>query len=134
MDIMPDCKTQFLQAGVSDHSPMHMNFLYDNPRRRKAFKYCNMWSSPPQFNKIVNKVLNTQGVGCCMYQIVTKLKALKAKLRGMHNAHFNNLMNEVEDGRKKIKNLQEQLQMDPLNNVLQEKERRQAREFKGLAI
>ena len=59
-----------------------------------------------------------------MYQIVTKLKALKAKLRGLHNAHFNNLMNEVEDGRKKIKNLQEQLQANPLNNVLQEKERR----------
>ncbi|MCD7465414.1 hypothetical protein HAX54_001251 [Datura stramonium] len=49
IDQMPEFSTTFLPEGISDHCPARIA-LIDSPRRsRKSLKYCNEWSTHPQF-------------------------------------------------------------------------------------
>uniref|UniRef100_A0A0V0HNI0 Putative ovule protein n=1 Tax=Solanum chacoense TaxID=4108 RepID=A0A0V0HNI0_SOLCH len=42
VDEMFDCRTTFMNEGVSDHSPIHVRGVGRVVRQRAAFKYCNM--------------------------------------------------------------------------------------------
>lgn len=71
-DKMPECRTTFLNEGVSDHSPMHMKSTNAPWRVKSNFKYCNMWRKHDQFKSIVLRCWQKQVQACYMYQVVQK--------------------------------------------------------------
>ncbi|XP_075080969.1 uncharacterized protein LOC142166232 [Nicotiana tabacum] len=52
---MVDCRARFLPGGVSDHNPVQVTTMQHTCRRKKAFKYCIVWSTHPQFIEIVEE-------------------------------------------------------------------------------
>ncbi|XP_060212118.1 uncharacterized protein LOC132639701 [Lycium barbarum] len=130
LDTAPTCKVHYLPEGVSDHNPAHVTLVNSKPKQRRAFKYYNAWSTHPDFMGIVQEEWQTHIEGCKMYQVISKLKLLKHKLRRLHSNHFSNLLNEVDKDRAHLKEAQEKLQLDPLNDHLQQEERELSRKFK----
>lgn len=80
LDQMPDYSANFLTEGISGHCPVKIA-LINTPRKRRQFKYCNVWATYPKFMNIVKEEWQNPVEGCSMFQIVKKLKSLKRKLR-----------------------------------------------------
>ncbi|KAG5586570.1 hypothetical protein H5410_047004, partial [Solanum commersonii] len=70
LDEMPGCRAHFMHEGASDHSPIHVSLLADKPKRKRPFKYCNIWSAHPQCKDITTLEWQRQVEGCQMYKVV----------------------------------------------------------------
>lgn len=89
-----------------------------------------MWSSHPQFQGIVKEEWARQIEGCRTFQVVSKLKALKQKLRGLHTTDFRNIMQEVDKDRAELQRVQMMLQQRPMDDDLQMLEKEVCMRFK----
>ncbi|KAH0757185.1 hypothetical protein KY290_020678 [Solanum tuberosum] len=68
--------------------------------------------------------------GCMMYRVVRKLKLLKKKLRVLHTKEFQNIVNEADEDRAKLKQAQVKLQTDPSNIEYQQMESQVYQKFR----
>ncbi|KAK7267062.1 hypothetical protein RIF29_19726 [Crotalaria pallida] len=50
-----NAEAEFLEPGLSDHSPIVINWRLSYVQKRSGFKYFNMWSSHPEFAAIIMK-------------------------------------------------------------------------------
>ncbi|XP_060195312.1 uncharacterized protein LOC132624568 [Lycium barbarum] len=85
VDQMPTITAHVLPEGISDHCPIVVQSLQSSSIKAKSFKYCNVWSTHPDFGDIIQSCWNQPIGGCRMFQVVCKLKTLKRKsgLRGI---------------------------------------------------
>ena len=109
MDTMPSCKALFLLEGISDHYPTKV-VLNEEYKTRKAFQFCNVWTKHSKFLPIVQEGWMAHIEDGMMYQVVRKLKLLKKKLRELHAEEFQNIVNEANVDRGKLKHALMQLQ------------------------
>lgn len=100
LDSMPDFSTTFPPEEISDHSPMKLSLPNSPKKRRKPFKYCNVWSSHPLFLERVKVGWNLSIEECQMMRIVRKMKPLKSDMSKMNGQHFRNILTKVEDDRQ----------------------------------
>ena len=79
---------QALPMGISDHTPMMVQFV-PTPKPKTGFQYCNMWSSHPDFPCIIQGINETKADS--MSELYKLLDVIKAKLRRLHKNKFADL-------------------------------------------
>ncbi|XP_039165306.1 uncharacterized protein LOC120291688 [Eucalyptus grandis] len=126
-------EASFLPPGISDHSPMVVKIL--NPTHtRKPFKFFDFWMKHPEFKEIVSQVWNEPGNGFPMYKLVSKLKALKCRLKQLNRDSFSNISARTLDARKMMEATQAELQLNPFSTDLAEVEKSQRCIFASCAL
>ncbi|KAL3749604.1 hypothetical protein ACJRO7_010698 [Eucalyptus globulus] len=111
----------FLKPGISDHTPIVVRVVHP-PRRRKPFKYFEFWEKHPDFKTIVHQVWSFPVRGVPMFQLVSKLKLLKAHLRHLNRDAFSEISLRAVEAREALYAVQSDLQADPSNLHLAERE------------
>ncbi|GKB82679.1 hypothetical protein Tco_0949574 [Tanacetum coccineum] len=81
IDAFPGAYALFQPYIISDHSPAVLNILNLPFNKPKPFKIFNFLAHKSQFRELVSSVWNVNVDGHMMYQVVSKLKALKKPFR-----------------------------------------------------
>ncbi|KAJ8427104.1 hypothetical protein Cgig2_029813 [Carnegiea gigantea] len=123
-EIFDFTQNQYLANGLSDYSPMLIQFPPSSKPKRKFF-FCKMWCKHPDFTKLVDSVIppNTTNP---LNQLRTVMNKLKALLSRLHKDNYANLRAQQELARGGLTRIQHLLQEDPLNSrtIQAEKEAR----------
>ncbi|XP_074313912.1 uncharacterized protein LOC141649113 [Silene latifolia] len=127
-----DSYVHFLPEGMFDHCPCLINFDGSVQRKGAPFKYFNMWSMAPDYPDIVKKGWNLVCHGTAMFKVVTKLKGLKYQLKKLDKDQFGDIVNLRHVAELSLKQAQEMLVGDPLNEDLCKIERICAKEVEEL--
>ncbi|KAM6543410.1 hypothetical protein CsatB_007857 [Cannabis sativa] len=122
MELLATAEAIFLTEGLFDHTPVVVSIHPAMESGRKPFKYFRMWSSHPNFQQIILAVWNQHVQGIKMYQVVTKLKALKSSFKELNKCHFSDIQAADVKSRPDLFDCQTRLQKDPLSKGLQEQE------------
>ncbi|XP_074263471.1 uncharacterized protein LOC141586209 [Silene latifolia] len=109
-----DCPT----SGIFDHTPCVIQSANDGAKRRRLFKYYNMWSRPEDFQSCVQRVWDTTMYGTHMFRLVKKLKLLKSPLKQLNKTDFDDIENNTTRAKMHLEYIPEKLRSDPLNEVL----------------
>ncbi|XP_020260823.1 uncharacterized protein LOC109837129 [Asparagus officinalis] len=109
---------EFLQPGLSDHSPAFVSIYDDYVQGKKPFKFFKMLTKHPSFIPIVSKTWQTTVEGYKMYSVSTKLKLLKGNLKELNKKHFYNITEQVQRARVALEEVQRNLYADPFNSSL----------------
>ncbi|XP_074277773.1 uncharacterized protein LOC141601396 [Silene latifolia] len=128
----PTGSVTFLPEGLYDHSPCLIELGADIERRKGNFKYFNMWGKHAEFKSVVNDVWRQTISGCCMFQVVKKLKYLKHPLKKLNNGRYGDIENSALVAKMLLESIQKQLHTDPRNVQLQNEERIAADSYKEL--
>ncbi|KAM6551594.1 hypothetical protein CsatB_001402 [Cannabis sativa] len=117
-DNYPSAEALFLNEGTFDHTPC-ISSLYPKWKcGKKPFKYFRMWKSHPEYDKRVEMTWRKVIHGTLMYQVVSKLKALKPVLKEINQLGFSDLHATSIQTKKALDEVQSKLQEDPLNTTL----------------
>ncbi|XP_039170445.1 uncharacterized protein LOC120294434 [Eucalyptus grandis] len=111
----------FLSPGISDHSPAIVKVIHP-PRTLKPFKYFHFWEDHPDFKSIVSQAWSTLVYGVPMFQLVSKLKLVKARLKLLNREEFSRSRGRVSRQERTLVPFRPDLQADPLNLHLAERE------------
>ncbi|XP_062118423.1 uncharacterized protein LOC133832049 [Humulus lupulus] len=122
LDVFSAAEAVFLSEGMFDHCPGLLTVYQEEFNGKKLFKYFIMWSSFPGFGDRVKCCWNHHRSGTPMYQVVSKLKALKQVLKEINKLGFSNLHTKVESARVELLQSQQKLQADPMNQELHSQE------------
>nr|XP_043625572.1 uncharacterized protein LOC122596998 [Erigeron canadensis] len=106
---------------VSDHSPCVLKLPCIARARSKPFKFANFLVEKVGFRDIVEVAWDINVHGVNQFRVVKKLKNLKAPLRGLLFKQ-GNLHKKVECLRNELDDLQKEIDKDPLDVLLREKE------------
>ena len=113
--------TRYLAPGLSDHSPLEIQFQ-NSPKPKAKFQYCDMWSSHPTFTSLVTSHLPSQNadpfVTLCHY-----LDKMRPKLSKLHKQNYADLQAQQEKARDHLCTLQLQMHQDPQNRDLKTEEK-----------
>lgn len=109
---------QFLPPGISDHAYSITKVLKEERLRGAPFRFKNIWALDEQFILIVTRVWSSHVQGCYMFQLVTKLKALKLDFKSLNVRKYQNLEKRVEEKLNILTGLQTQLLEDPSKSGL----------------
>ncbi|KAK9671930.1 hypothetical protein RND81_12G064500 [Saponaria officinalis] len=85
----------FLPPGISDHSPALLNLESIVGRKRGSFKFLNGWLQDPRVHFVIQEAWEGTVKGTKMFQLASKLKAVKRQLQGFHRSHFSNISQRV---------------------------------------
>ena len=108
--------------GISDHSSLKIT-ICKTPKTSHSFKYCDMWSKGEQFHIMVSRAYQQRPEGSKMYQLIQILKRLQMPLQQLNGNRFKDIHNQLALSRTQLEQIQNQLQYDPGNRQLQEKEK-----------
>ncbi|XP_062075606.1 uncharacterized protein LOC133779692 [Humulus lupulus] len=122
----------FLNEGIFDHTPAILTVHSDIPSGKNPFKYFRMWSSHPQYHQEVSRVWHQTVKGTKMFQVVTKLKDLKAIFKDLNKLGFSAIHMADLQAREKLNECQNKLHRDPLNVDLQYQELEARRHYAGV--
>ncbi|XP_030508996.2 uncharacterized protein LOC115723653 [Cannabis sativa] len=122
MELLPTAEAIFLTEGLFDHTHAVVSIHPALESGRKPFKYFRMWSSHPNFQQIISTIWNQHVQGTKMYQVVTKVKALKYAFKELNRCYFSDIQAADVKARQDLIDCQTTLQKDPLSKVLQEQE------------
>ena len=113
--------TSYLAPGLSDHSPLEIQF-HNSPKPKAKFQYCDMWSSHPTFTSLVTSHIPSQNADpfgtLCHY-----LDKMRPKLSKLYKQNYADLQAQQEKARDHLCTLQLQMHMDPLNRDLKTEEK-----------
>ncbi|XP_062115678.1 uncharacterized protein LOC133829870 [Humulus lupulus] len=112
----------FLNEGIFDHYPAMLSIYPAVGNGKKPFRYFKMWASAPDFFEQVQH--DWQGVvfGTPMYRVVRKLKRLKTLLKELNRKGFNELQSAHIKAVQDLKECQDHLKGDLLNERMIVKE------------
>ncbi|XP_062113350.1 uncharacterized protein LOC133824482 [Humulus lupulus] len=102
-DYFPNSEVVFLLEGLFDHSPVLVHFYLEFAMEKKPFRYFQIWKEAPSYAVKIQTSWNIPVVGTEMFQVVSKLKRLK------HTEFKAKIL---------LRELQEKLHKDPLNDCL----------------
>ncbi|XP_074298716.1 uncharacterized protein LOC141629641 [Silene latifolia] len=77
----PDSYVEAFTAEISDHSPLVVSLMANEPARKYSFKYLNFWGQDKNFKALIGTEWVTRIKGCAMYSLVQHLKNLKEQLQ-----------------------------------------------------
>ncbi|XP_074300991.1 uncharacterized protein LOC141632336 [Silene latifolia] len=111
----PLAYAHFYCEGTFDHTPCVVQEQCDGPKKRRSFKYLNMWSQSVDFKSCVQEHWSKYWPGTKMYQLVHKLKNLKGPLKSLNRNDFDDIENNAARARMYLESIQEKLRIDPNN-------------------
>ncbi|XP_074289080.1 uncharacterized protein LOC141614221 [Silene latifolia] len=106
--------------------------MNDDTKKRRHFKYYNMWSKLEDFKKCVQRVWDKDWYGSNMFRLTKKLKSLKMPLKNLNKTDFADVENNATRARMILEHIQEKLWRDPLNAGLVQQEIEAASAFRFL--
>ncbi|XP_026444796.1 uncharacterized protein LOC113345201 [Papaver somniferum] len=118
-----DSLAEFLNLGVSDHSPSVVTCFEGRAHGPPPFRFCNFLVDDDDFLKIVESVWNEPVKGNHMVVLVTKLKKTKKRLMEWRKAKFSKLSEQTSEAKKVMLSFQTSLQERPLCVETARKER-----------
>ncbi|CAI9114948.1 OLC1v1015775C1 [Oldenlandia corymbosa var. corymbosa] len=102
-----------LIEGVSDHSPLEVQFQVQMQKRRTAFRFFNMWCLSTDFQRTVERSWAEKVEGTCMYQLCQKLKRLKHLLKQLNRIQFADIVEKANREEMQLEVMQQKLSLDP---------------------
>ncbi|KAJ6355712.1 hypothetical protein OIU77_006151 [Salix suchowensis] len=92
----PNLKASFLPRSASDHSAIVVN-LKDSPKPKlpAQFKFLTLWTEQEDFLPLISTTWGMQVRGTAMFQLITKLKIVKARLQQWHRCHRRDIKGRV---------------------------------------
>lgn len=100
--LFKDAYADFQPYGISDHSPSIMKISIENQKKPHPFKFANFVDHKKEISEVVKAGWNQVWAGHRMFQVVTKLKALKKP--------FRKLMWKQGDIHERVKSLGKELE------------------------
>ncbi|XP_060968791.1 uncharacterized protein LOC115710551 [Cannabis sativa] len=129
LDEHPNAEVVFQNEGLLDHSPAVLAVSASLIGGKKSFKNFRIWSSHPEYNKLIRDRWMEKDCGTKMFQIVTKLKGLKPKLKQLNHQYFADILAAHAKAKMEIDDCQKELHKCPLNVELQVREAAARTEF-----
>ncbi|XP_074298091.1 uncharacterized protein LOC141628904 [Silene latifolia] len=111
----PLAYAHFYCEGTFDHTPCVVQEQCDGPKKRRSFKYLNMWSQSVDFKSCVQEHWSKYWPGTKMYQLAHKLKNLRGPLKSLNRNDFDDIENNAARARMYLESIQEKLRIDPNN-------------------
>ncbi|XP_050207686.1 uncharacterized protein LOC126657101 [Mercurialis annua] len=108
---------EVMPNGISYHSPLIINIMEANYRKKSSFRYLNLWSQNPEHNRIIEDEWHEEYQGFTMFKIVKKLRGLKTSFPSLTKSSI------LKD-----------IQLDPLDTSLLEEERAMVNHLRKLLI
>ncbi|XP_074321323.1 uncharacterized protein LOC141657846 [Silene latifolia] len=102
----------------STRTPCVVQDQCDGHKKRRSFKYFNMWSQSVDFKSCVQEHWSKTWPGTKMYNLVHKLKYLKEPLKNLNKNDFDDVENNAARARMYLESIQEKLRIDPQNSEL----------------
>ncbi|XP_039170470.1 uncharacterized protein LOC120294449 [Eucalyptus grandis] len=124
-------EANFLNPRISDHCPMTVRVLQPS-YKRKPFKFFDFWTHHPKFKAIVQQAWDSPVAGVSMYQLVSKLKRVKARLRSLNREAFSDISVKVAEARDALRTAKLELQLNLASSILTQEERECRRVFVDL--
>ncbi|XP_026458826.1 uncharacterized protein LOC113359402 [Papaver somniferum] len=109
-----DSVAEFLNPGVSDHSPSVVTFFEGRAHGPPPFRFCNYLADDDDFLRIADSVWKEPVKGNPMVVLVTELKKTKNRLSEWRKEKFSKLTEKTVEDKKVMLNLQTSLQERPL--------------------
>ncbi|KAJ8425647.1 hypothetical protein Cgig2_023401 [Carnegiea gigantea] len=109
-------QNQYLTNGLSDHSPMLVQFP-TSAKQRSRFQFCEMWCKHQDFAKIVTSVVSPIS-SSPLRQLRSVMANLRSQLSKLNRDNFANLRAQNEKARVDLINLQMKLQNSPGDTTL----------------
>uniref|UniRef100_A0A803PBM4 Uncharacterized protein n=1 Tax=Cannabis sativa TaxID=3483 RepID=A0A803PBM4_CANSA len=122
LDQYQTAEVNFLSEGTFDHSPCVLSLYPRRVEGKRPFRYFRMWSSHLNFSNKVQAIWSSRVYGTKMYQVISKLKALKPVLKEINKEGFSDMHTAVQRAQGDLENVQQQLQQDPLDIVMIDRE------------
>ncbi|XP_060212076.1 uncharacterized protein LOC132639653 [Lycium barbarum] len=116
-------EADFLNPGMSDHTPILIQYLPQTHTHPKPFKLFSTVMEHPDFTNILDTVWGKNIVGTKMFKLWMKSKMLKEGLKGL-NHYLASYSQKLQQARQNREIIQAALHTQPLNQHLidQEKE------------
>nr|GEV25144.1 reverse transcriptase domain-containing protein [Tanacetum cinerariifolium] len=121
LDTFSSAYAIFQPYWISDHSPVVLKILNLAMNKPKPFKFFNFITFKSKFYDVVASQWKMNVLGHAMFQVVSKMKALKKPFRKLVNDH-GNLHDHVNKLRHELDEVQKALDHNPNDAVLREKE------------
>ncbi|XP_074278384.1 uncharacterized protein LOC141601975 [Silene latifolia] len=121
----PDWYAHFQPEGTFNHCPCIIAHGNCVGGKRKPFKFYNMWTKVKDFDILVKEHWHIYVTGSPMFRVARKLKLLKPALRGLNRELFSDIERNAVIAFHLLTDCQLQLQSDPMNTSLMDKERGQ---------
>ncbi|XP_074315285.1 uncharacterized protein LOC141651471 [Silene latifolia] len=120
----PQAYAFFYCEGIFDHCPCVVQSKLVGGKKKRSFKYFNMWSKSVDFQQCVKTVWDQNWPGTKMYKLVCKLKHLKGPLKNLNKNDFEGVENNYVRAQMYLEKVQLSLRTDPLNPdlIVQERE------------
>ncbi|KAK9689488.1 hypothetical protein RND81_09G062300 [Saponaria officinalis] len=90
-----DVQVDFLEPGISDHSPIVVASTLPAPPQHRQFRFLNCWAADSGFLPLVATAWPTNAIGCPMFRLITRLKQVKAGLKELHRTSYPNVSDRV---------------------------------------
>ncbi|XP_074300594.1 uncharacterized protein LOC141631877 [Silene latifolia] len=113
----PDHYAYFAPEGDYDHCPCFIQCNDVQLKKKRPFKFYNMWTGVPDFKNIVKEGWNHHIHGSLMYRVVRKLKLMKSPLKALN--HHILVLSDVEQSQSCIPETKSKVQRQLQNKVVQ---------------
>ena len=116
------CST--LVRSKSDHYPLLLEIKTDDTNFVSSFKFLKAWTLHTDCKEIITNTWEIPVVGCPMYILSSKLKALKEKLKIWNKEVFGNIHCFVKEAEDKLKVVQDLIHLNGHTDVLMQEEKK----------
>ena len=97
---------EFLDPGISDHSPALLPFGSRKSFGPKSFRFCNLWCEHADFKNWIEVAWNSEVMVTPMYKLRQKLKATQLKLKVFNKDLYTGLSQRVQLIRERFEAVQ----------------------------
>ncbi|XP_074301052.1 uncharacterized protein LOC141632401 [Silene latifolia] len=115
------------------HTPCVLQAFDDKDKKRRSFKYYNMWSQAENFKLCVQSNWKGKWFGTKMYILTRQLKNLKCRLRKLNKESFADIENNFHRAKMHLEYIQDRLRGEPQSIQLIEMERDASNSVRFLA-
>ncbi|XP_021866679.2 uncharacterized protein [Spinacia oleracea] len=118
-----DSVVEYLNSGLSDHTPLIMRYKVNVKQGGRPFKFFNYMADHKDFLTIVQERWQVEIQGTAMFRIWNKLKGIKTGLKALHHQEFAGLEERIENIRVDLNLIQSQIAIDHTDSQLQNDEK-----------
>lgn len=133
LDQFVNSKAEFLNPGVSGHSPGVATIFDKRKHGPLPFRFFNFLAEEADFLDLVRSVWTEKIRGNPMFVFTTKLNKVKAAIIAWKKMRFKNLSEQVFEAKKELEEVQKQIQVNPLCPHLAQKEKVVVRHYSKVA-
>lgn len=113
---------QYLNCGISDHTPLLLDMIHIADGRGRPFNFFNHLTNHHQFLSIVSGEWGKESYGPGFSTMVRRLNAFKIKLKQLHKREFPEVQQKIGYWQSQVDGLQTELQLAPYDQTIMEQE------------